>query len=136
VKEYEKRSQVLYFLASIAMVDGEIVSTELAFMKEIARLLNLNDDELDRILNTHFYSENKKKIDNKSISSSTLLISAFKVLGLEKGVSIEQVKSSYRKLAMIHHPDKFSTESEAQQKIAHERFVKINDAYEYVLKSF
>ena len=61
---------------------------------------------------------------------------ALKVLNLKKGAIIKEAKLAYRKLAMLHHPDKFSSENEMQQKIAHERFVKINEAYELVLENF
>lgn len=139
VTDYGKRTQILYFLAGISMVDGEIVSTEMAFLREVTQLLKLKVEDLESILNTYSYYGYKKKQANSSFKQSfdsSLLISAFKVLGLEKGASIEQVKSAYRKMAMLYHPDRFSSENEGQQKIAHERFVKINEAYEHVLKSF
>ena len=141
---YSTKSHILYFLAKISMIDGEIIESEYLLLKELAFLLKLEESELDKVLNTYKYYETKKKQEEKKqksqtssfTSSKTLIELAFKVLGLEKGASIDEVKSAYRKLAMVHHPDKFSTESEGQQKIAHERFVHINEAYELVLKSF
>ena len=143
--DYSTKSHILYFLAKISMIDGEIVESEYLLLKELTYLLKLEESELDKVLNTYKYYETKRKQEedqkrkNQTTSGTytkSLLDLAFKVLGLEKGVNIEEVKSAYRKLAMVHHPDKFSTESEGQQKIAHERFVQINEAYELVLKSF
>jgi DnaJ-class molecular chaperone len=48
---------------------------------------------------------------------------ALKILGLESGVSPEDIKKAYRKLAMKHHPDKGGNEEE---------FKKIKEAYEFL----
>ncbi|GEM_PF-796431 len=139
VKDYGKRTQVIYFLVGLSMVDGEIVATEMAFLREMTRLLNIKEEDLESILNTYSYYNYKKKQRTSTSGQSftnSILSSAFKILNLQQGATLEEVKAAYRKLAMVHHPDKFSTESEGQQKIAHERFVQINEAYELVLKSF
>jgi DnaJ like chaperone protein len=138
VKDYGKKTHILYFLAGISMVDGEIVPTEMALLREMALLLNVAEEDLESILNTYSYYGFKKKRTSSSRSKSvdtSMLTSAFKILSLDNGATIAQVKASYRKMAKLHHPDTFSNENEVQQKIAHERFVKINEAYEYVLKS-
>jgi len=43
---------------------------------------------------------------------------ALKVLNLKKGAIIKEAKLAYRKLAIFHHPDKFSSENEMKHKIA------------------
>jgi curved DNA-binding protein CbpA len=45
--------------------------------------------------------------------------------------TLEEVKKVYRKLAMIHHPDKFQNEPESAQIRAKDQFLKIQEAYEY-----
>lgn len=138
VKDYGKKTHILYFLAGISMVDGEIVPAEMALLREMALLLNVAEEDLESILNTYSYYGFKKKRTSSSRSKSvdtSMLTSAFKILSLDNGATIAQVKASYRKMAKLHHPDTFSNENAVQQKIAHERFVKINEAYEYVLKS-
>ncbi|XP_044022700.1 dnaJ (Hsp40) homolog, subfamily C, member 5 gamma b isoform X2 [Siniperca chuatsi] len=47
----------------------------------------------------------------------------YKVLGLEKGASPEEIKKAYRKLALRHHPDKNPDNPEAAEK-----FKVINNA--------
>ncbi|KAM9355632.1 dnaJ (Hsp40) homolog, subfamily C, member 5 gamma b isoform 2-T2 [Pholidichthys leucotaenia] len=54
---------------------------------------------------------------------STAGDSLYKVLGLEKGASPEEIKRAYRKLALRHHPDKNPDNPEAA-----ERFKEINNA--------
>lgn len=53
----------------------------------------------------------------------------YKVLGVDKSATDDQIKSAYRKLAMKYHPDKFSTASEEEKKKAEEQFKEINQAY-------
>ncbi|MFN5673725.1 MAG: DnaJ domain-containing protein, partial [Bacteroidota bacterium] len=42
---------------------------------------------------------------------------------------------AYRKLAVLHHPDKVASEPEAVQKSAKEQFQKIQQAYEQIKKN-
>lgn len=48
----------------------------------------------------------------------------YKILGVEKKASIEEIKKAYRKLALEHHPDR-----NAGNKGAEEKFKKISEAY-------
>ena len=49
----------------------------------------------------------------------------YKILGVEKDASEADIKKAYRKLAIVHHPDKNPGDEEAQ-----ERFKDIGEAYE------
>ena len=46
----------------------------------------------------------------------------FKVLGLKRSASDEDIKTKYRELILIHHPDKSGGD--------HEEFIRIQEAYE------
>lgn len=49
----------------------------------------------------------------------------YTILGLKDDASIEEIKKSYRKLAMKHHPDRNNGNKNSEEK-----FKKINEAYE------
>ena len=49
----------------------------------------------------------------------------YKILGIEKTASADEIKRAYRKLALKYHPDK-----NPGDKSSEERFKEINEAYE------
>lgn len=53
----------------------------------------------------------------------------YKILGLERNASEEEIKKNYKKLAVKYHPDKFVNESEDKKKEAEEKFKDISEAY-------
>lgn len=52
----------------------------------------------------------------------------YKILGLEKNATIEQIKKAYRKLSLKHHPDRNNNSNESTIK-----FQAINAAYETLI---
>ncbi len=60
------------------------------------------------------------------------LARCYRVLGLEPGTSLEEVKSAYRDLVNVWHPDRFATNERLRSK-AEEQLKEINLAYEYLL---
>ena len=54
----------------------------------------------------------------------------YKILGVEKTASDDEIKKSYRKLALKYHPDHQQGKSDDEKKRAEEHFKEINEAYE------
>jgi len=53
----------------------------------------------------------------------------YEVLGVSKGAADDEIKKSYRKLAMKYHPDRVSTMPDAEKKQAEEKFKELQEAY-------
>ena len=71
-------------------------------------------------------AQNKDEIKS-SISAIQL---ACKIIGVSEQATMLEIKKAYRSLVKLHHPDRFATESLAQQQIAEQKFIEIQKAYE------
>ncbi|EPC02707.1 hypothetical protein L861_10200 [Litchfieldella anticariensis FP35 = DSM 16096] len=60
---------------------------------------------------------------------------ALAILGLEPGASRSEIRKAYRRLAQLHHPDRFFAEGEAMVANASMRFQKIKKAYDYLMQA-
>ena len=57
-------------------------------------------------------------------TQGTLLEDFYELLGINKDANNREIRKAFKKLALKYHPDKNSEED------AHEKFLKINRAYE------
>lgn len=135
LKDEGTRSQIIYFLTGLALINGKVSSSELNFLKQINQDLGLDPDNLTKIIAIYAaYNEHKKENENKkSTSSKSKTAYAHEILGVQKGATQEEIKKAYRKLVKIHHPDNFATGTQSQQKMAAEKFVEIQNAYENLI---
>lgn len=53
----------------------------------------------------------------------------YKILGVEKDATPDQIKKAYRKIAIKYHPDKWGDAPETERKDAEEKFKKAAEAY-------
>lgn len=60
------------------------------------------------------------------------IVRCYRVLGLEPGTSLEEVKNAYRDLVNVWHPDRFAHNERLRSK-AEEQLKEINLAYDYLL---
>lgn len=117
-------------LASFVRVVDELAVDEQKF----------HDSEREQASKKENQKKNKKKKEEaktKVSSGSTRLQGYLKVLGVETGADFKAVRKAYKKLAMEKHPDRLmsSSPTEAQLKRAHEDFLKIQEAYQYLEKN-
>ncbi len=58
----------------------------------------------------------------------------YEILGISHGSSKEEIKEAYVKLAAQFHPDKVQHLGKDFQELAHRKFVKIQNAYDKLIK--
>lgn len=116
--DYSSRLQLIHFLFGIAGADGKIHERELDVIEVITSRLGVSQKD-------------KNSIKSMFIEETGY---AYKILEVDPSSSNEEVKKAYRKMANKYHPDKVSHLGEDFQKAAHQKFQKVNEAYEKIKK--
>ena len=134
-KESE-RAQVLFFLAGIASLNGKIEVRERLFLEKIRLELSISQEILEHIysvyasFNAHF-EERKSK---RPMRKDTRVDLYRKIMGVSASDDEKVLKKAYRKLAKMYHPDTIVNGTIAQKKMAEDKFLEIQSAYEFLLK--
>lgn len=115
---YEMRLQLLHFLMGIANADRIVAAQEVALIKDIARRMQMTESDIQSVLAMF-------------VEDTT---SAYRILEVSPDATNDEIKKAYRALAKKHHPDLVSNLGPEIQKAAHEKFRKINEAYETIKK--
>jgi DnaJ like chaperone protein len=114
----EVRIQLLHYLFGIAKSDGQVSQSEMSMLKNIAQLMGVPQMDFTSVQN--MFHRNTE--------------SDYKVLGIEKDATDQEVKKAYRKMAVRYHPDKVAQMGEEYQKGAKEKFQRIQESYENIKK--
>lgn len=89
---------------------------------------DLNDRiEIIRITINKLNAANSTNKNANNIKFTSETIKAFNILEVKQTATINEIKSSYRRLVKIHHPDKQGNT---------DNFVKINNAYNHLKKYY
>lgn len=119
---------IFQFLYKIAASDGEIHSKEDSLIMEFSGYLGFNDSTL-KAIRAQFIRTNERSSRFDHITMNHL-----SVLGLDDKAQIADVKSAYRKLAKEFHPDMIIDMSPAFKELAKEKYLDIQNSYEYLMK--
>jgi DnaJ like chaperone protein len=114
----EVRVQLLHYLFGIAKSDGSVSSSEMDVLRRIANLMGVPKMDFTSVQNM-FHRDTE---------------SDYKILGLSKEATDQEVKKAYRKMAVRYHPDKVAQMGEEYQKGAKEKFQRIQEAYDNIKK--
>uniref|UniRef100_A0A1B6M3I0 J domain-containing protein n=1 Tax=Graphocephala atropunctata TaxID=36148 RepID=A0A1B6M3I0_9HEMI len=53
----------------------------------------------------------------------------YKILGVERNASTDDIKKAYRKRALVHHPDRHANASDGEKKDQEKKFKEVGEAY-------
>jgi DnaJ like chaperone protein len=115
---YSSRLQLLHFLNELAFSDGRMNASEERLLEVIANGLRITQAD----------KESLRAMFKNTVEDW------YKILEVDANASDEDVKKAYRRMAMKYHPDKVSTMGEDVKRAAHEKFQKLNEAYEKIKK--
>lgn len=121
IKQYmphAERLQLIHYLFGISKADGHVHDDELAMISSIAGYLGVNTADFNSLKAMYF----------KDTTSD------YKILEVEPGVTDEEVRKAYRKMAVKFHPDKVAALGDEVQHAAKEKFQKVQEAYENIKK--
>jgi DnaJ like chaperone protein len=116
--DYSSRLQLLHLLFGISAADGRIVQSEIDMIHYISNRIGVTTKD-ERSIRAMFVADDGW---------------AYKILEVTKESSVDEIKKSYRKMAMKYHPDKVSHLGQEFQNSAKEKFQKLNQAYEIIKK--
>lgn len=113
--------QIIHYLFGIAVADEELHSSEEEVIRKIAIGIGLNITEYE-------------SIQAMFMPSSSTIDNYYKILGITKDATNDEIKKAYRSMALKNHPDKVANMGEDVVKAAQEKFKKINEAYDKIKK--
>lgn len=120
-----EKVSLLEFVIQLANTDGSINSGESEFIFYLLRKLQVSLDSLTPSVKDLLIEDRKT-----SFNTQKSLAHYFKILGLPETATPLQVKSAYRKLVKIHHPDNNRRSGEVEKRMHVGRFLEIQQAYE------
>jgi DnaJ like chaperone protein len=125
-----KYYSIIQLLYQIAVSGGSISVGEDDFIKNVGLELQFSSDRLEAIKSQFI------KVKSKSKKYNQETLQNLSILGLKAGVTRKKVKNAYRILVKDFHPDKLSGMSQNIQDLAKEKFLLIQEAYEYLDKNY
>lgn len=114
--DYSYRLEMLHFLFGIASADGSVSDSENTVINRISGYMGISGSDFQSIM-AMFVSQTD---------------ASYKILEIEPTTSDDEVKKAYRRMAMKYHPDKVSHLGKDFKKVAHEKFRKVQEAYDQI----
>jgi DnaJ like chaperone protein len=120
-KDHPVLEELLDGLFHIAKADGGVHEAEIVFLKNVANIFGLDENDFARIREGHLGPD---KAD------------PYTILGTNRMASNEEIKQAWRKLVRDTHPDKLMAQGLPHEfvELANEKLATINAAYDKVAK--
>ena len=116
--DHPSRLQMIHVLFGLSQADGHVHPLEVQVIHTISGYLGISEKDFQSI-EAMFYKDST---------------AAYKILEISKNATNDEIKKAYRKMAAKFHPDKVHHLGEEFQKMAEEKFKKLNDAYTQIKK--
>lgn len=132
--DYYFRQELIHLLFKLAAVDGAVDPAEFTAIRDIAAGLSIG--QLDFIRLASMFTEfgaGYQREKSSAYANENKLENAYSILGIAADSDKETIKKAFRKLSMEYHPDRVTHLGEEYQKIANEKFLKIKEAYDYLI---
>lgn len=116
--DHPSRLELIHILFELSQADGKIHPEEIKVIKTICRYLNININDFNSI--------------QAMFVRDTL--SDYKILGINKTATDNDIKKAFRTMATKYHPDKVGHLGDELRVLAEEKFKAVNDAYQNIKK--
>lgn len=116
--DHPSRLQLVHFLFGIANADGQVHTAEHKLIAHMAMHMGISEKDY-------------KSIEAMFVADTD---AAYKILEVAPTATDEELKKAYRRMAVKYHPDKVHYLGADIQKAAHEKFQKVNEAWETIKK--
>jgi DnaJ like chaperone protein len=121
---HASRLQIIHFLFGVSASDNEIHPSEIELINRIAGYLNVNQYDFESIKSMFFTKGSANSLDKW-----------YAILEIDKSSSDAEIKKAHRKMVIKYHPDKLQGVSDDIVKLAEEKFLLVQKAYENIMKS-
>ena len=120
---HASRLQIIHFLFGVSASDNDIHASEINLINKIATYLNINQYDFESI-KSMFVSKGNNNLDKW-----------YAILEVDKNATDNDIKKAHRKMVRKYHPDKLQGVGEDIVKLAEEKFLVVQQAYEQIMKS-
>ena len=134
---YEERLYLVRLNYEVAASDGSLSRNQEAFIRQASMHLGINEYDFNMVRST-FASEalggRSRGESGPNGPGQTRTSDPYKLLGLARGSSDEDVHRAYREMSNMYHPDKVSHLGEELIDLATHKFTRIGEAYNAIKK--
>ncbi|PSN47553.1 DnaJ subfamily C member 7 [Blattella germanica] len=106
-----------------------------ALLRRAKCYMDLNDFEeavrdYEKALKMDKSRENKRLLQEAKLAlKKSKRKDYYKILGVDKNASTDEIKKAYRKRALVHHPDRHANASDGEKKEQEKKFKEVGEAY-------
>lgn len=131
---YSGKVQLLHFYISLITKDKFLSVGEIALLRKICKYSGIHYKTLDAVLAMFNYTSEEDL--NKKTYAKTYKTNSIKkyytILEIEETATEEEIKTAYRDLVKIYHPDKQFGKEKLNLSIAKQKFQAIQEAYDKI----